>query len=94
MQPNRKKPETEIEGTTVQPIVNPTPKKNTFPWKIIFILAIGAPATVIGILAIAYMFLLLIFGGMDCGGTVPDQRPSAAKPVAPKPIAPKPVTPK
>ena len=89
MLPNRKNPETEIEGTIVQPIAHPTPKKNTFPWKIVFILAIGAPATVIGILAIAYMFLLLIFGGMDCGGTVPDQRPPAAKPVAPKPVAPK-----
>ena len=54
MLPNRKNPETEIEGTTAQPIesqpiVSPTPKKNTSPWKIILILAIGAPATVIGI---------------------------------------------
>lgn len=81
----QKEVEPELEASTQTLVThNSAPAKKPFPWRMLLTLIIGIPAAAIGLLMGGFYLLVLVFGGMDCGGSVPSaDTPPLAKPAPP-----------
>ncbi len=85
----QKEVEPELEAST-QPLVTHrspnAPDLRPFPWRMLLTLVIGIPAAVFGLLVGGFGLLLLVFGGMDCGGGSSNsspQKPPISQPAQP-----------